>query len=293
MVCECGKICKSVEDLEQHISTSCTPFRERKLMRQDKKRATCKVSRSIVCECGTVIPSEKCVVEHLNGRRHFKRLSNQNTLLTHSKADSQKKQQTKSKAVFCHCGKICKSKKGLEQHKSVKHVEEREMSASATGLKRSSKLQEYMEEFYDNDVKVDKDDRKISVAIVRETLLTMMAYVRRQLGGEFYNPGLTKAGSHAVNTKIGKADEFDWGVSLIVNPKDMMMRTAGSVPYTIFDQVRTETDQISLMFTTLRPEILKRFDLVSDVAINCRYACTYITYVMLRLYYYVRSNCLL
>ena len=114
-------------------------------------------------------------------------------------------------------------------------------TATVAGVKSPLKLQEYMEEFYENNVKVNKDDRTKSVATVRETLSTMMAYVRSQPGGEFYNPGLTKAGSHAVHTKIGKADEFDWGVPLNVDPQGMVIRTAGSVPYTVFAQVRTET----------------------------------------------------
>lgn len=72
--------------------------------------------------------------------------------------------------------------------------------------RRQRKLVDYYKRF----VAVDKADKRECVAIVRETLKTIMDNVRSQPGGQFYSGNLLKAGSYAVKTKIGKADEFDW-----------------------------------------------------------------------------------
>ena len=65
-------------------------------------------------------------------------------------------------------------------------------------------------DWYKRTVTVDADDKKRSVAVVCHTLRTIMDNVRSQDGGYFYSANLLKAGSYAVKTKIGKADEFDW-----------------------------------------------------------------------------------
>ena len=69
-------------------------------------------------------------------------------------------------------------------------------------------------DWYKRTVVVDADDKKRSVAVVCDTLRTIMDHVRSQDGGYFYSTNLLKAGSYAVKTKIGKADEFDWLVPL-------------------------------------------------------------------------------
>lgn len=207
----------------------------------------------VYCECGKTFASTHALEQHKKdknlNRKAFacpiccRSFSRPYSLTNHQiSKDHGISQEEKANALgdkVCECGKVCRSAIGLEQHmNSNKHFKRmanlrRKTTTSVTVIKMPSKLQEHIEFFYVNNVKVTKDDRTESVATVRETLSTIMEYVRREPGGEIYNPSLTKAGSHAVHTKIGKADEFDWGVALNVTTQDMMSRTTGSIPYTI------------------------------------------------------------
>ena len=74
--------------------------------------------------------------------------------------------------------------------------------------------QTHLLEFYRDKVQVDSEDKKVSSAIVRDTLKEIVEHVKTQPGGEWYSLVLQKAGSYAIGTKIGRADEFDWIVPL-------------------------------------------------------------------------------
>ena len=217
----------------------------------------------VYCECDRLFTSTRAQEQHRKARIQNRQnrsygcpviccrsFSNPHSLSNHQKSkDHWSSQEEKANALgdkVCPCGKVCRTAEGLEQHKnSMKHLKRmknmsKKITPPVTEIQNPSKVQVYMDEFYENNVKVKKDDRKESVATVRETLSTIMEHVRRQTGGEIYNPGLRKAGSHAVQTKIGKADEFDWSVPLNVTTEDIVPHTKGSIPYTFDAQVRME-----------------------------------------------------
>lgn len=64
-----------------------------------------------------------------------------------------------------------------------------------------------------------------------------MEYVQSQPEGDIYQTDVQKAGSHAVKTKIGKADEFDWIIPLNVKPKDIILKTKGPTRYKLKNEV--------------------------------------------------------
>ena len=158
---------------------------------------------------------------------------------------------------LCPCGKTCRNLVVLEQHqKGTRHFKrmQRQNPNGSSGTERkllpngrmqnSIKLssnearQNHLLAFYDNEVQVKSEDRKTSVATVRDTLFEIMENVRNQPGGDFYSPNLRKAGSHAGKTKIGKADEFDWNIPMNINADEVIVRTKGQLPYKLPDQVR-------------------------------------------------------
>ena len=83
---------------------------------------------------------------------------------------------------------------------------------------RKDARQTHLLKFYRDKVQVDPEDKKVSSAIVRATLKEIVEHVKTQPGGEHYSLVLEKAGSYAIGTKIGRADEFDWIVPLNVRP---------------------------------------------------------------------------
>ena len=95
----------------------------------------------------------------------------------------------------------------------------------------------YLDDFYERNVKVDKQDMAASREIVNTTLNKLMQNVRQQPGGTLFNPNVIKAGSVPINAKIGKADEFDTNVELNVTPTDV--RQTGNVNYTYVSDVNT------------------------------------------------------
>ena len=84
-------------------------------------------------------------------------------------------------------------------------------------------------DWYKRTVTVDADDKKRSVSVVCHTLRTIMDNVRSQDGGYFYSANLLKAGSYAVKTKIGKADEFDWLLPLNATAQTYKRRFSVSI----------------------------------------------------------------
>ena len=216
--CECDRLFVSRHAQEQH----------------KKDRTRVRQTRSFKCpiECCRAFFNPHLLKQHQRAKDHW---------------SSQEEKDNAFADTTCQCGIVCHSAAQLAHHMSGrKHF--KRMGNLWNKIKTPSKVQEYLEEFYENNVRVTKDDRTESVATVRDTLSTIMEYVRRQSGSEIYNPGLIKAGSHAVHTKIGKADEFDWGVRLNVTSQDMLSRTNGSVPYTINTQVRMDVVTDRIMF---------------------------------------------
>ena len=68
--------------------------------------------------------------------------------------------------------------------------------------------------FYQNQVLVERSDRLTSRKVVQKHLRQIMHNVIGQRGGELYTKKLRAAGSTATQTKVGKADEYDYNVVL-------------------------------------------------------------------------------
>ncbi|XP_045193095.2 uncharacterized protein LOC123549237 isoform X2 [Mercenaria mercenaria] len=88
-----------------------------------------------------------------------------------------------------------------------------------------------VEEIYAKEVNIDKTEKKKSVEHVNDILTKIMAHVHRQQGGDIYCPNYVKAGSFPVNTKIGKADEFDINVCLKLGQKDVKVSSVRKINY--------------------------------------------------------------
>ena len=80
---------------------------------------------------------------------------------------------------------------------------------------KAGKLQMYLQEaFYNEKVVVTRTDRKASRIIVHELIQIIMHNIVSQRGGQLYSKKLHSAGSTATQTKIGKADEYDYNIVL-------------------------------------------------------------------------------
>ncbi|XP_060567539.1 zinc finger protein 423-like [Ruditapes philippinarum] len=89
-----------------------------------------------------------------------------------------------------------------------------------------------IDEYYAKKVDIDKDEKKISVELVNDTLAKIMKHVNGQKGGDIYCPNHRKAGSFPVNTKIGKPDEFDTNICLKLEQQDVKVSRGKSIHYT-------------------------------------------------------------
>ncbi|XP_060590669.1 zinc finger protein 354B-like [Ruditapes philippinarum] len=89
-----------------------------------------------------------------------------------------------------------------------------------------------IDEYYAQKVDIDKDEKKISVELVNDTLAKIMKHVNGQKGGDIYCPNHRKAGSFPMNTKIGKPDEFDTNICLKLEQQDVKVSRGKSIHYT-------------------------------------------------------------
>ena len=153
---------------------------------------------------------------------------------------------------YCDCGKSYKTPQGLASHKMDKpslakehpcftctskfktedslkqHQKDMNHISKDIGTSKDAR-QLYLTNYHAAHAKVNKDDMKESVAVVKDTMGKIMDHVRGQEDGKVYSPNLVKAGSYAVKTKIGKANEFDYNVPL--NVKDVAVRDRGPLTY--------------------------------------------------------------
>lgn len=118
------------------------------------------------------------------------------------------------------------------------------------------KRKKKIDDFFASKIDIDKSEKKASVKIVDGVLSKIMSHVKGQSGGDIYCPNHVKAGSYPVNTKIGKADEFDTNICLKLGQKDINVRRNGKINYA-YPQVRffTMTSlnrdfQVTLQFIT-------------------------------------------
>ncbi|KAK3108553.1 hypothetical protein FSP39_010533 [Pinctada imbricata] len=116
----------------------------------------------------------------------------------------------------------------------------------ATGhlLKREAKARgSYIRTILDEKAAVKNQDRKESIAIVKEKVEKIMDCVRKLEGGKIYLPDLRKAGSSSVKTKIGKADEFDMNITLNLKISDV--KTSGHLTYAYKDKLTESKKTVS------------------------------------------------
>ena len=107
------------------------------------------------------------------------------------------------------CAKEFSRFRSLEQHcEALMH-----RPPPLTPETHKQRLQMYLQEaFYLEKVMVTRTDRKDSRKVVQELLQKIMRNIEGQRGGEIYSRKLQSAGSTATQTKIGKADEFDFNI---------------------------------------------------------------------------------
>ena len=86
---------------------------------------------------------------------------------------------------------------------------------------KDEKLQLYLQEaFFNEKVVVTRTDRKASRKIVQQLIKKeIMNKIVGQRGGNLYSKALHSAGSTATQTKIGKADEYDYNI--VLNDRDV------------------------------------------------------------------------
>lgn len=198
-------------------------------------------------------------VSCLSGSRRF---SDQNELSQHQRDKHGSKTPAKLNTVPAQKGSVscsrCKrsfhAKESLLQHQRDAHKMEKHPLSSSDTRKRSyeltadkkasnnpnqsqqtemlrAKRKKEIDEFYKSKIDINKDEKKASVKIVDDTLFKIMSHVQHQKGGEIYCPNHIKAGSYPVNTKIGKADEFDTNIPLKLGKKDVSVRRDGKITY--------------------------------------------------------------
>ena len=160
--------------------------------------------------------------------------------------------------LSCSCGKAFKDAGHLKQHTDTKtvficpiccddftsrHTLEQHAEAKKHNIKgnANNRRQTYVSNLYQQ-INPDSADRKASAERVRDIMKKVMDHVRSQPGGKIYSADLRKAGSHAANVKIGKADEFDWNVNL--NVKMGPPVTEGTLFYRYDDKMRTPAEGV-------------------------------------------------
>lgn len=220
------------------------------------------------CGCEKKFFTEKALEEHKKDQeksqkekkcekccRSFKK---RDALNDHKKAkdhwlpDERDRVQAETGRSYCDCGKSFKTPQGLVSHKNDKPslAKEHPCYTCTSKFKTSASLSQhqrdtnhtqtdvrtpkearqlYLSNYHEVHARVSKDDMKESVAVVRDTMGKIMEHVRNQEDGKIYAPNMVKAGSTAVKTKIGKANEFDYNVPL--NIRDVEVKDRGPLNY--------------------------------------------------------------
>ena len=165
-----------------------------------------------------------------------------------------------SSEFMCDCQKGFKSAEDLKKHRDTKsvfmcpicckefaklsildhHAHDTKHNIKGDAPKRR---QTYVSNLYQQ-INPAADDRKQSMEVVRDVMTKIITHVRGQSGGKTYSADLRRAGSHAANVKIGKADEFDWNVQLD-NVKIEGIRTQGTLSYLYEDKLSSKSAEIS------------------------------------------------
>lgn len=160
---------------------------------------------------------------------------------------------------MCDCQKGFKSAEDLKKHKDTKlvfmcpicckefaklsildhHAQDTKHNIKGDAPKRR---QTYVSNLYQQ-INPAADDRKQSMEVVRDVMTKIITHVRGQSGGKTYSADLRRAGSHAANVKIGKADEFDWNVQLD-NVKIEGIRTQGTLSYLYEDKLSSKSAEV-------------------------------------------------
>lgn len=159
----------------------------------------------------------------------------------------------------CDCQEIFSTAEELENHRSNKNLfvcpiccqqfymqSHLEQHARDTRHNISGDAAKRRQTFVSNlfqQINMKPADKKASMEIVRDIMMTLMKHVRSQPGGKMYSADLRRAGSHAAKLKIGKADEFDWNVDLMI--KTQPPRTQGSIYYRYEDKLQSQADEDS------------------------------------------------
>ena len=237
------------------------------------------------CGCEKKFFTEKALEEHKKDQqdsqkekkcekccRSFKErdaLNDHKKAKDHWQPDERDRVRAETGRSYCDCGKSFKTPQGLASHKMDKpslakehpcytctskfktvdslnqHQKDTNHSRTDVGTSKEAR-QVYLSNYHDVHARVNKDDMKESVAVVKETMGKIMEHVRNQEDGKIYSPNMVKAGSYAVKTKIGKANEFDYNVPL--NVKDVEVRDRGLLKYRFENPVSRLTSDLQYFY---------------------------------------------
>lgn len=145
------------------------------------------------------------------------------------------------------CGKTFKSKESLSQHmKATKHDDQTETASNNDDLTDgyennggarsdySKNIRAYMDTIAKDNIAIDKPGRTEATDAYSDIVKKILNYIQTLQNGKIYPSNFRKAGSVRLNTKIGKADEYDTNLDVNIDIEEV--RTEGMLTYIYTDK---------------------------------------------------------
>lgn len=134
------------------------------------------------------------------------------------------------------CGKTFTTKDSLIQHmRATQHDAKTETVSNNNDLTDSSKnIRAYMDKIAKENIAIDKPGRAEATDAYSDIVKKILNYIQTIKNGKMYPTNFRKAGSVRLNTKIGKADEYDTNLDVKIDIKDV--RTEGMLTYIYSDK---------------------------------------------------------
>lgn len=170
------------------------------------------------CPCGKSFQSQSSLSQHLKATGHNKKY-NVNSDEVSSKGDVA---ETASRPQ-----KLQRSK-SIDRDDNIISLKERRRS---------------IDELEKESIAIDKNEKRNANTEYSYYMRKIVDHIRKLKYGKIYSADFRKAGSHSVKTKIGKADEFDTNLKLMIDVKGI--HTEGTINY-IYNDKKAFDDKRSL-----------------------------------------------